>query len=81
MATEVWLAILISNWEKTRCFSCRYPPLVWWLVGIAEEPAERLCINLKLINIRGNYQPLFGMAVMFSCCHTKSQEAWSRQAY
>lgn len=58
MATEVWLAILINNWEKARCFYHRCPPLVWRLVDTTEEPAGRLYINSKLINITGNYQQL-----------------------
>lgn len=81
MATDVWLAVLINKWEEARCFHHKYPPLVWQLVDTAEEPAGRLCINSKLINITGNYQQSFAMVIMFSCWHTESQEAWLRQAY
>jgi len=67
MATEVRLAILIDKREKARCFYHRYPPLVWRLVHLSEEPAGRLCIHSKLINITRNYQQSVAVMIMFSC--------------
>lgn len=79
MVTEVWLAILISNWKKARCFYLRYLALVSQLVDVVEAPTERLCINSELIKITGNCQQSVAMVITCSCWHTESQEAWMKQ--